>query len=112
MSRPFILDERVGRWDKFRGDGTGSRYVDDGILPGAGWWGVSAVDDKESSLWAACPCGCKLLLSLAVRAGYGSPVWTWTGTRERPTLHPSVQVTKPGGCGWHGHLTAGEWRPC
>ena len=42
-------------------------------------------------------------------------VWKWDGNVESPTLTPSVNCIatkdgKPtGGCGWHGHITAGEF---
>jgi Family of unknown function (DUF6527) len=43
-------------------------------------------------------------------------VWGWNGDRDRPTLTPSINCIaekdgKPtGGCGWHGHITAGVIR--
>jgi hypothetical protein len=43
-------------------------------------------------------------------------VWGWNGDRERPTLVPSINCravkddgSPAGGCGWHGHITAGEY---
>lgn len=45
--------------------------------------------------------------------------WAWDGDLEVPTLTPSINCLSHGpngeeyaGCGWHGFLTAGEWRPC
>lgn len=45
------------------------------------------------------------------------PRWTVTaGSPERAeglTLSPSIHhTTAQGGCGWHGYLTAGTFRPC
>lgn len=44
-------------------------------------------------------------------------VWKWDGNLERPTLSPSINciaVDKAGqptgGCGWHGHIIAGEFK--
>lgn len=43
-------------------------------------------------------------------------VWGWDGNTEKPTLTPSIDCIaekdgKPtGGCGWHGHITAGVMR--
>lgn len=40
-------------------------------------------------------------------------VWGWDGNMDRPTLTPSINCiaekdgAKTGGCGWHGHITAG-----
>lgn len=59
-----------------------------------------------------CP-GCGSLSWLSVRADDPPPSWTLTGYPESITLSPSVFHRKErGGCGWHGFLTAGEWRPC
>lgn len=66
-------------------------------------------EDEPCGMIFNCPCGCG-------REGYlpfrpePSPSWEWNGSREAPTLHPSVRQV--GGCGWHGWLTAGEWRSC
>lgn len=34
--------------------------------------------------------------------------WGWDGNLEKPTLTPSFNCV--GGCGWHGHITAGVMR--
>lgn len=43
-------------------------------------------------------------------------VWGWDGNKDRPTLHPSINCqavypdgTPASGCGWHGHIAAGEF---
>lgn len=53
-----------------------------------------------------CP-GCGELGGINFSAGG----WTWDGNREAPTCTPSILHDK-GRCGWHGYLTAGEFRPC
>jgi len=35
-------------------------------------------------------------------------IWGWDGNREYPTITPSINCV--GGCGWHGHITSGEFR--
>jgi hypothetical protein len=35
--------------------------------------------------------------------------WGWDGNEDRPTLVPSILVSKDG---WHGHLQDGELREC
>lgn len=46
----------------------------------------------------------------------GLCVWGWDGNMDRPTITPSINCIsekdgKPtGGCGWHGHITAGEMK--
>jgi hypothetical protein len=43
-------------------------------------------------------------------------IWGWDGNREQPTLTPSINCIAEkdgkatGGCGWHGHITAGVIR--
>lgn len=63
----------------------------------------------------ACP-GCGSRSWLAV-GGDLHPCWSLTaGDFARPetaSLSPSIlHAPQLGGCGWHGHLTAGEFRPC
>ena len=55
-----------------------------------------------------CPCGCGKVRSIPVGREQSPRCWQWDGDREAPTLTPSVRVV--GECGWHGFLTAGEWR--
>ena len=45
----------------------------------------------------------------------GLCVWKWDGNMEAPTLSPSINCLaekdgKPSGCGWHGHIIAGEMK--
>ncbi len=60
-----------------------------------------------------CPCGCGSKGSLQLDTEFADrsePTWTWNGNRERPTLTPSIHRVR--GCGWHGYLTDGVFRPC
>lgn len=60
-----------------------------------------------------CPCGCGSRGVLQIDspfADHNRDKWTWDGNRERPTMSPSVRRTE--GCGWHGYLQDGMWRPC
>lgn len=88
------------------------RLVDDihanGALkvPGVGkFWSLpDEVGPNGLNFW--CPCGCGSLL------GVRWPPWTWDGNREAPTVCASILHSSPGGCGWHGFLTAGEFVEC
>ena len=59
-----------------------------------------------------CPCGCGSLGSLAFDndTDEGRPRWHWNGSRDKPTLTPSIQKTD--GCRWHGYLTDGVFTKC
>lgn len=37
--------------------------------------------------------------------------WMWDGNRDAPTCTPSI-LHDVASCGWHGYLTAGEFRTC
>lgn len=53
-----------------------------------------------------CPCGCDAVRGVSVRPGG----WTWNGSREKPTVRPSVVLSTHDGLHWHGYLTDGVWR--
>lgn len=65
------------------------------------------VDDVQG-LAIKCP-GCGRESYLPTDGGPG-PNWNFDKNREKPTLKPSVY--SKGCCGWHGYLTAGEWKEC
>lgn len=81
-------------------------------IPGAAKWRRHP-DEKPggASLLFVCPCGCGDLVGVNCSRDYakatadGSPSWSWDGSRDAPTLKPSISRTA--GCGWHGHLTRG-----
>lgn len=105
------------------------RDVDDGP-PGSFSYGIGAKasvpadtlindlqpDQEETcGLFYKCPCGCGRVGYLPFRGrgrdGGQRPSWTWDGNKEKPTLAPSIHSDKAkGGCGWHGHLTAGIFK--
>lgn len=82
--------------------------------PGAFYYCRSR-DDDEGGIIHSCPCGCGVLGFLRLTAP-GTPRWTNSGTREQPTLLPSVGIRPlPGqtagsdGFHWHGWLREGVW---
>lgn len=70
---------------------------------------------EKVGLVCKCPCGCSRELFVPFENPIGpGPLttrWGWkrTGeTFETLTLTPSIQRQDPGGCRWHGFITAGE----
>lgn len=59
-----------------------------------------------------CPCGCGECgwINFDVPNRRPGPAWTWNGSRDKPTLTPSIQRTIA--CRWHGYLTDGVFRSC
>lgn len=57
-----------------------------------------------------CPCGCGVPHSAMIKIDDSTPrpCWTWNGSRDKPTLRPSLLATI--GCCWHGYLTDGVFR--
>lgn len=70
-------------------------------------------DSEEiGGLILVCP-GCRALTSIAFYPYDGHHVWSWNGDEVKPTCAPSIiHAPSKGGCGWHGHLIDGEFRPC
>lgn len=59
-----------------------------------------------------CP-GCGEIVFCTLKPDPRTPAWEMTGTREAPTLSPSIIHDKAkGGCGWHGWLRDGVFREC
>lgn len=81
--------------------------TDDGTRPdlaaGSAQWTVET--ETCQSLIFICPCGCSKVRSVPVK---GPRKWHWDGNPELPTVTPSILIM--GECGWHGCLTAGQWR--
>ncbi len=74
---------------------------------------------KGVGMFFNCPCGCKQrsFLYFENPTDGGSPTngkaptWKRTGDDfSNMTLTPSIRRTEPGGCGWHGFLTDGEFK--
>lgn len=55
-----------------------------------------------------CPCGCRTMGTVNLSPGG----WEWNGSRDKPTVRPSVQLSTHAGPHWHGWLTDGVWRSC
>lgn len=80
--------------------------VGDQAKPGdARYW---KAPDGAEGINFQCPCGCGSLLGVS----FGNRGWTWNGNREKPTVRPSILHSSPGGCGWHGYLTDGQFVEC
>jgi hypothetical protein len=78
-------------------------------VAGAVQW-VAAPNSKITHMKFVCPCGCGELDCIPVDQQPSEHGWTWNGDMNLPTLRPSLQRT--GGCGWHGYLTDGIFKPC
>lgn len=79
-------------------------------IPGAFWYWQDA-EEKLSGIIHSCPCGCGMLSNLYL-SGVDHPRWVNSGTRERPTLSPSVLIRDPYESHrehWHGYLRNGVW---
>lgn len=89
-------------------------------LPGAFYYVKGAEDRADSGIIHSCPCGCGNLGHLNLDPAGGRPLWTNSGSREAPTLAPSVgikayrddQSVEADGFHWHGWLRNGTWESC
>ena len=96
----------------------GARMVEDVDTEGVGPGSVE-VRAFDGAVWGygyACA-GCGSRSYLALSDDNPGPRWDVTaGDPRKPetvTLSPSIFHTKErGGCGWHGYLAAGVFRPC
>lgn len=83
--------------------------------PGA--WGL--IEDRLGrpiGIEYICPCGCKSQGYLPFRnTGQKGDTWLWNGSKEKPTLQPSVHhIYKINGeqrTHYHGWLKEGVWEP-
>jgi hypothetical protein len=62
-------------------------------------------------------CG-DIIIGNGFKPGAGAPTWNWDGNPDAPTLTPSINCRthtdsgeEAAGCGWHGHLTGGVFKP-
>jgi hypothetical protein len=89
-------------------------------LPGAFWYVSSESHGPKAGIIHSCPCGCGNLGHLNLDPAADRPLWTNSGTEEKPTLRPSVGIKKyrddqdveADGYHWHGYLTDGIWTSC
>lgn len=85
-----------------------SRAIEAGGNPPGAFCIAVDSERKPAVIRAICP-GCGDWLGMTL----GGTGWKWDGDRQRPTLSPSILHNKKhGGCGWHGFLTAGEFKEC
>ena len=70
--------------------------------------GTARWDDSYSHLHFICPCGCGRYVALPVKPLEKG--WEWNGSKERPTLRPSIRMLTK--CQWHGYLTDGVFTSC
>lgn len=85
--------------------------------PGSFFYGVGFDSRETIGIIHSCPCGCGNLGFLNLDPKRGRPLWTNTGTSEKPTLKPSVgikqyrddQDVEKDGFHWHGYLRNGVW---
>lgn len=107
---------------------SGSKFRQAAGKPGSFYYFRSS-DVDEAGIIHSCPCGCGMLgaLNLKPHDDRDRPLWANSGTRERPTLSPSVGIRpiedgpdldpayKPrttrgaDGFHWHGWLRNGVW---
>ena len=72
----------------------------------------------DSRMFYACPCGCGTVGSVFVRPFPQQPLWSNMGTKDAPTLQPSIGLTRHAndedvetdGYHWHGYLVEGVWQ--
>lgn len=90
--------------------------------PGAFWYLQGFNGEPDTGIHHTCPCGCGIISGINLK-GDRVPLWTITGTRDKPTLAPSVGIhawennpTYPrraekeaDGYHWHGWLRNGVW---
>lgn len=80
---------------------------EDGSAPGA-----YDFDADSKYIIYRCPCGCGELRSVPIMEGEKQErSWQWNGSKEKPTLTPSLLhiAHDVKGCTWHGYLTDGVW---
>lgn len=73
------------------------------------WQVYEEHDTTERRIIFGCPKrpGYSCAVPLAPVTTPKGATWRFDGNREAPTLTPSINCT--GGCGWHGHMTKGEF---
>ena len=95
----------------------------DGPVPAGAFEFFMAYGDPEGSppagILFGCPCGCGQMMSVGFDTHESRrPRWHWDGSRETPTLTPSINILQMNDAGqkigehWHGFLTNGEFRSC
>lgn len=96
-------------------------YDADGGQPGDAQWlpsGGTGISDshgnpvpvkERAALAFRCPgCGRPSAIMVDREKKNDTHQWEWDGNTDAPTLKPSINCV--GCCGWHGFLTAGEFK--
>lgn len=68
-----------------------------------------AIGHSPRGFHFVCPCGCGAIGGVTVA---GDGCWEWNGSRDKPTVRPSVRLGDKRGSHWHGFLTDGVWSSC
>jgi hypothetical protein len=72
----------------------------------------TGADGIRRVLYFDCPCGCKARLGITLKPKNPNG-WDYNGAEfDAVTATPSIVHSTPGGCGWHGWLTNGEFKRC
>ncbi|MGV1867239.1 MULTISPECIES: DUF6527 family protein [unclassified Rhizobium] len=96
----------------------GHRYEAINATPGAFFWFTEEGEDQEGGIFASCPCGCQKPIKLpTVVTEKNRIVWENDGSREQPSLKPSIGIypwqgeidKEADGYHWHGFLADGVW---
>lgn len=58
-----------------------------------------------------CPCGCGIVAGVSLKPANPNG-WEWNGSKDKPTLSPSVLIKDGDGEHWHGWLRDGIWESC
>lgn len=99
-------------------DADDHRYDAINAEPGAFFWFTDEGETAEGGIFCACPCGCQKPIRLpTIRSDKNLITWENSGTREKPTLLPSIGIypwrgeldKEADGYHWHGWLRDGEW---
>lgn len=106
----------------------GTGRADHGVLCGnipahhrpdqPGEWQIIGANGAADRILYGCPLrpgqSCNVPISPNTTAG--GHTWTWDGNMEKPTLQPSINCLAErngeqlAGCGWHAHITGGEFK--
>ena len=94
-----------------------SKFEQCKVIAGSFYYYKDSNSKKISGMIHSCPCGCGNLGSINLEPRQGRPLWINKGTKEKPTLSPSVGIKKwadvqdveADGYHWHGFLKKGIW---
>lgn len=84
-------------------------------VAGAVKYWITEGDDRVGGFNFTCPCGCGKIGSVRFVTARKPSAWTWNGSRNTPTVSPSIDLQADDGNGglvshWHGWLVDGMWK--